>query len=569
MMSDNSQIGKDFLKCVIDIETTLDHKIIHMVGVYLVDTHQFLNFREPHAFNRWVKESPRLQIIGHNVIGFDIPTLERVWGVSVIHLVNDTLRDTLVMSRLLDPSIEGGHSLKAWGDRLAFKKDTDASSVPGFFDKYSPEMESYCRRDCELTARLYEYLSVRLEVAKFSNRSIELEHQVAHIISGQEQNGFQLDVGYASELVDIWTIESDILHEELVATFEPTTVVLKTKIKQVPFNPGSRDQIADRLIKRGWKPTKFTPTNKPVVDDVVLETVDIPEAKKIHQYMLLNKRIAQVQSWIDAADDVGKVHGKVITNGAITGRMTHHSPNMAQIPSVASPYGKECRECWIPDQSCDLVGIDAKALELCMLAHYMDDEDYTKAVVSGSKDDGTDIHSVNQRAAGLSTRDQAKTFIYAFLYGAGPEKIGSIIGGDAAAGRRLIQRFLEQTPALAKLKSRVSKALKESSTLRGLDGRRLIVRSEHSALNTLLQGAGAVVMKQALVLFDQELKRQGFRYKFVANVHDEWQLSVPIHYASLVGECGVSAIREAGKILGLRCPLDGAFAIGKNWAKTH
>jgi DNA polymerase I-like protein with 3'-5' exonuclease and polymerase domains len=228
-------------------------------------------------------------------------------------------------------------------------------------------------------------------------------------------------------------------------------------------------------------------------------------------------------SWIDAADPQGYVHGKVITNGAITSRMTHHSPNMAQVPNMGAIYGKECRSCWVAPEGYVMVGIDASALELCMLAHYMRDADYVQAVVHGSKESKTDIHSVNQRAANLETRDQAKTFIYAFLYGAGPAKIGSIVGGGASEGQALIDSFLHKTPALAKLRKKVTKYA-EKGWLPGLDGRRILVRSPHAALNTLLQGAGAIVMKEALALFYLSLNTYRLDYRFVANVHDEWQL---------------------------------------------
>ncbi|WP_395007077.1 DNA polymerase, partial [Cypionkella sp.] len=208
---------------------------------------------------------------------------------------------------------------------------------------------------------------------------------------------------------------------------------------------------------------------------------------------LLQKRIAQVDSWVEAVQEDGRVHGFVIPNGAITGRMTHRNPNMAQVPNSGAIYGPECRALWTVEKGNKLVGIDASGLELRMLAHYMNDYAYTNEVVSG------DIHTANQTAAGLQTRNQAKTFIYAFLYGAGPTKIGQIVGGSHQLGTELIEEFLENTPALRKLRQRIE-AKAETKLLEGLDGRQLTVRSKHSSLNTLLQGAGAIVMKEALVI---------------------------------------------------------------------
>jgi DNA polymerase I-like protein with 3'-5' exonuclease and polymerase domains len=236
---------------------------------------------------------------------------------------------------------------------------------------------------------------------------------------------------------------------------------------------------------------------------------------------------------------------------------------MAQVPSCGSPYGAECRDLWTVEKGYKLVGIDASGLELRMLAHYMKDDAYTNEVVSG------DIHTANQKAAGLETRSQAKTFIYAFLYGAGDAKIGKVVGAGAKEGQQLKARFLQNTPSLQTLRETVGKISKNLGTLPGLDGRRLQVRSDHAALNTLLQGAGAIVMKQALVLLNDNLRRAKIDYKFVANVHDEWQIEVEESRAEEAGQLGVLAIEEAGKVLKMRCPLTGEYKVGNSWKETH
>jgi DNA polymerase I-like protein with 3'-5' exonuclease and polymerase domains len=203
-----------------------------------------------------------------------------------------------------------------------------------------------------------------------------------------------------------------------------------------------------------------------------------------------------------------------------------------------------------------------------MLAHYMTDQDYVVTVTTGTQANGTDVHTVNQKAAGLETRAQAKTFIYALLYGAGPAKIGSIVGGGYKEGMYLIDSFMRNLPALAKLRSRVA-TVAEKGSVPGLDGRRIWVRSQHAALNSLLQGAGAIVMKQALVLFDEALKKNQLEYQFMGNIHDEWQISCPANIADQVGELGRKAIQDAGKHFNLLCPLDGEYRVGDNWAQTH
>jgi DNA polymerase I-like protein with 3'-5' exonuclease and polymerase domains len=241
---------------------------------------------------------------------------------------------------------------------------------------------------------------------------------------------------------------------------------------------------------------------------------------------------------------------------------------MAQVPNAGSVYGPECRQCWTVEDGNMLVGCDASGLELRMLAHYMQDKDYTHAVVSGSSKDGTDIHTKNQKAAGLQTRDQAKTFIYAFLYGAGPAKIGSIVGGTAKDGQKLIDSFLDATPALKALRNKVSKYAGKGY-VPGLDGRKIWVRSEHSALNSLLQGAGAIVMKQALVLFDEKIRRNRWPVKLVVNVHDELQWETSPEFVEITGKACVESIEEAGKVFNLRCPVTGEYKYGKTWRDTH
>jgi DNA polymerase I-like protein with 3'-5' exonuclease and polymerase domains len=267
-----------------------------------------------------------------------------------------------------------------------------------------------------------------------------------------------------------------------------------------------------------------------------------------------------VTSWLEEVEDDDRIHGYVNHNGAVTGRMTHRSPNTAQIVSSNSEYGKECRTCWTVPEGKKLVGIDASGLELRMLAHYLDDEEYTNEIING------DIHTHNQRIAGLESRSQGKTFIYALLYGAGDPKLGTVVGGGRDVGARLRKLFFDNLPAFKTLKDRVGRASKKGY-IKGLDGRKLIVRSQHAALNTLLQGAGAIVMKRALILFTEYTKH--LDANVVANVHDEWQVESATDVAEEVGKMGVKAIKDAGLSFNLACPLDGEYKVGDNWYETH
>jgi len=498
-------------------------------------------------------------LIGHNIIGFDLPVLKKLWNLNTESI---QVKDTLVMSRLLNPVIEKGHSLDAWGVRLGLKK----GDFSDFANGLSEDMVEYCIQDVKITVELYNRL--RTDLLEWGE-SVDLEHEVATIVKEQEENGFKLDVPKAMSLLSAWQLELSTIEDELQEIFKPIVTErfsektgrrLKDKVEV--FNPGSRKQIAERLVALGWKPTKFTEKGAIIVDEKVLQTVKRPEATSLLRFLLLQKRVAQVKSWIENVDEGGRVHGQVRTNGAITGRMTHSNPNMAQVPRVGTPYGEECRSVWTIEDGNVLLGADASGLELRMLAHYMNDPSYTKEILQG------DIHTKNMEAAGLTQRDQAKTFIYAFLYGAGPAKIGAIVGGGEKEGKKLIESFLSNTPALQKLRDKVTR-LAEKEWLPGLDGRRLIVRSQHAALNTLLQGAGAIVMKQALILLHRKIINGKINARFVANIHDEWQIETTTEDADTVGFLAVQSIRQAGIRLRLRCPLDGEFKVGLNWAATH
>ena len=535
-------------------------------------------------------------LIGHNIIGFDIPVISKLHGVDLSK--TKVIKDTLVMSRLFNPVRENGHSLKTWGYILNIPKD----EKPEDWDTYTPTMLTYCQRDVVLNEKTYQYLLEEGE--DFDEESIQLEHAVTSVLKEQEDTGFLFNEKEALLLVALLKERMFEVEQEVQKVFQPKMVDVKEvfpKLKKdgtlsksgltaeeyekiqknynvnhpefanfsfmrkklQEFNLGSRKQIGEYLTDFGWKPNRFTPTGQPVVDESSLAKVkDIPEARLIAEFLLLQKRIAQIDSWILAVDSDSRVHGFVIPNGTITGRMSHRAPNMAQVPSASSEYGKECRACWIVKDGYKLLGVDASGLELRMLAHYMDNKEYTKEVTEG------DIHTTNQKLAGLKSRDKAKTFIYALCYGAGDQKLSSILGGSTKDARRIREHFLDNLPAFKKLKNRVGKAAKRGY-LKGLDGRKIFIRNDYAALNSLLQGGGAIVMKRALAMLNTLIKLQTLDAKFVANIHDEWQIEVREDLADFVGQLAVGCIEKAGEYYNMRCPLTGEYKIGGNWSETH
>jgi DNA polymerase I-like protein with 3'-5' exonuclease and polymerase domains len=574
------------MKVAFDIETDgLNPSRIHCIAAHIIgqDVSEFWTPDRVKYFPAWLVEINAEVLVGHNIIGFDLPVLGKLLGFKWWGEVEDTL----VMSRLDNPSREGGHSLASWGTRLNFLKgEYDDWSM------YTEEMGEYCKQDVKVLVKLYKLMTGK----GMSKVALKMEHKIAQITHKQTQNGWKFDLRKATHLLAAIKEEMFIAEDEVRKVFKPLPVWiplnhpgLKCKNKDgtiskryqaqldkgayykdcewgydtyPEFNLGSRQQIARYLQHFGWTPKEFTELGTAIVSETILDAIEIPEGKLIAKYLMLQKRLGLVSAWIDAVDETGRIHGKVNTCGAVTGRMTHSSPNLAQVPASHSPYGEDCRELFTVDDGYCLVGMDASGLELRMLAHYMNDEDYTNEVING------DIHTANQRAANLESRDKAKTFIYAFLYGAGDSKIGSVVGGTAKDGKRLKQDFLKNTPALKKLRTRVT-ASADTGSLIGLDGRVLHVRSPHAALNTLLQSAGAIVMKRAVVLLDHFSQVYKIDYKLVGQIHDEVQVEVAEKQADFFGDLAVNCVRRAGKDFKLNCPLDGDYKIGTTWRETH
>jgi DNA polymerase I-like protein with 3'-5' exonuclease and polymerase domains len=565
-------------------------------------------------------------ICGHNIIGFDAPVLKRVWDVTI---PSSSLIDTLILSRLHNPDvdiafIEGQkvpppHSLQAWGIRLKCHKidftDYDAG--------WSMAMASYCEQDVLLLKKLYSHLISLLVRDKFSTQSTELEHRVAIICKQMEDNGFKLDMPKAMSLHAHLIGRMSDIECKMQEVFKPTYEELKTpqywtvfdgswkeykaetktellallrqdgckpslikeavagpmKVREHLFNAGSRQQIAERLSALGVKFNKHTEKGNVIVDETVLQGIDLPEAKLVAEYLMLQKRTAQISSWMEFVQDDGRVHGRVITNGAVTGRCTHSSPNMGQVPAVNpdTPYGAECREMWTVEQGNVQVGVDLSGIELRCLAHYMQDERWQEELLKG------DVHWMNCQAFGLvpkgtvkddsnpehkKFRNQTKTMTYAMLYGAGAAKIGSTAGVSPTKGKKLIDNFLDNTPALKKLKEKIAR-LSANGLLPALDGRKVWVRNAHAALNTLLQSAGAIVAKQWLVECDEALKLHGINAKLIAFVHDETQWEVAKEDAEKAMKIIEYSATQAGIVLKFRCPVAAEGKIGNNWRDCH
>lgn len=580
-----------------DIETNMTHDYVHLVMIegddgellaFSNDWHRISNHSQQVLYHDHkivaldlseMNEFDELQgdLCGHNAIGFDFPVLRKRLGLA-IPMVRQW--DTLKLSKMYDTNITGGHSLRAWGKRLGKTQKGDYTEHD---ELLTLGKILYCADDVRLLREIYDYLEKHMTAMGFSDRSIRLEMDTAYWTQLQIENGFNFDKQAAMDLYSKLTVRQYAIEDQLQDTFPPiiherwsekTGKRLKDSVET--FNPGSRAQIARRLATLGVKWKDKTEKGNVIVNEKTLKKWNhIPEAALCLEYLKVGKLSSMVNGWLKHYnEDTGCIHGKVDTHGAVTSRMTHASPNVAQVDK-----NPESRACWTAPPGGFLVGADASGLELRMLAHYLQDEEYTRILLE------SDIHWHNCVSAGLyddvpydadnpaheQARDQAKTFIYALIYGAGLRKLGSIVGGGQVRGNELKENFINEVPAYEVLCDKVERIAKQGH-LPALDGRRLRVRHAHAALNTLLQGGGAIVMKTALCLAMPRLQALDPAIKLVAQVHDEFQVAVPAHgagYANDVGRILVQSIRDAGPALDMRLPLDGKYDIGQTWAETH
>jgi len=539
----------------LDIETNLAHDTIWCCVTKRDGEHKV--WTNPEGLQEYIGND---KVVAHNLIGFDAPVLRDVWNINI---TLPQAVDTLVMSRLFNPTQDGGHSLKSWGKRLGIDKmDFD---VEDFDSGLTDEMLEYCIRDVDVLEATHKRLEKEMQDW---GDSIQLEHEVAMHINRQEKNGFKLNAKHTHSLLVQFKMRMVEIEITLQKVFPPiiterfsekTGKQLKDDVEV--FNVGSRQQIAKRLQSLGVKFNKTTEKGQTVINEKILAEINLPEAQMINEYLMLQKRVGLVEAWLESADDTDRVHGRVISNGAVTGRMTHSSPNMGQIPSVSSEYGKECRQCWTVEEGNVLVGTDLSGIELRCLAHYMQDDNYTKEILDG------DIHQTNADSAGVD-RPTAKTMIYALLYGCGINKLASILNTNVAQAQTTLDKFYKNTPKLKKLILKVQR-IASKGYVPGLDGRRIRIRSEHAALNSLLQSCGAIIAKKWCVEAHKMLRRANIPVKQVAFVHDEIQVEVPQKYGQQTADIMTKASERAGRKLGFRLPVESEAKIGRTWFDTH
>lgn len=538
--------------------------------------------------------------VGHNILKYDAPVLNRLVEVA---LTPNKCVDTLVLSTLYSPSINGGHSLEAWGERIGVAKHEFND-----WGQFSEEMVRYCEQDVKVTAELYRRLVRVLNRIGFSERSCYIQHNITVIVERQRRNGFYFDgpramnfyrelrgveANLQEQIRNAFPDERRLVRERnthtksgsLTALYERDRLAFECEVDEergiyrafenVPFNIGSPKQRVEKLTALGWVADETTPKGSPKLTEKSAEKFaeesGIPEVALITKWMSVNGRANMINTWLDSwNEETHCIHGKLFV--ADTLRFRHQSPNTANIPAVRLDkagevlrgedgyYTYEARDLWCARPGRVLVGTDAAGLELRMLAHYLNRPDFTEGVVNG------DPHQVNADIVGI-TRPQAKTLIYAVCYGAGPPKIAATLKVPVKEGARIRTLFLDRLG----LKDLIDECQNEQATGRVwlVDGSGVVCPSPHAALNYKLQGGGARVMAQGAIFLEQYIRRHGLDSLKVGDIHDEWQYDVAPEDAREHARLSVQAIRDAGEELNLNVPLDGEAKQGLTWAETH
>lgn len=591
---------------IIDIEA--DNLLMAATQIWIVcaldaETGAKFEIRDAKTLQKLVDTYDRL--VGHNALSYDFPVLNKLWGIKYDH---DKIRDTLIISRLIRPDLAGGHSLKAWGQRLGFPKGDHSD-----FSKLSQEMIEYCHKDVQITHKLYKELNRQLfDLSGVRPKDcLRLEHDFANAMSHQVRSGFRLDKMGAEELykglleeykplqediLRLMPLVKDVTHykgiekQGNIISQTPTSYTYiqdktrKVVTKDFKFdepNAGSRKQLIDWFKSKGWRPKEFTEKGSPEINERILLEINSDESKKVARMFRLQKQMGMIKdgdgSWLNFYNEAtGRVHGDINTNAANTGRATHSRPNIAQVDKK----DLRMRALWVAPEGRTLVGTDVAGLELRTLGHYL--HPYDKGAFSFECVSG-DIHSYNQKLMGLNERNSAKTAIFALVYGAGAEKLGAIYAADQkiyGADQRKLQQYgsmlrravEDNFVGYKNLVNDLKDAFKQRGYLIGLDGRPLHPRSDYSALNLLIQSGGAIICKQWTVnIFN--IANSSFQYgkdwELHGNIHDEVILSCIPEIADEFLNITREAIKMTQHQLKVKTDLSVDSRIGNNWKEVH
>jgi len=553
-------------------------------------------------------------LIGHNIIGYDIPAIKIITGLD---LIDKKCFDTFIMSQTLRFRRKHKHGLKGWGESLGNNKlDYDD------WTKYTKEMLTYCIQDVELNTEVYrklmkEFLSLR-SVNPLISKGLMVEHEIGKFNTIVREQGWNFDVNKAeTNLKHLKSIAKSIQDEiepqlglttiyidkdpktakfKKDGTYTAVTCRLLTdyfgyevkpqdthlmppgrefqRTKEVQVKMGQIDHVKEWLKTQGWKPDdytrkmiggrwvnvspKFTETSLSKLGDL---------GAKIGKYYTLRNRISVLENWLEQQVD-GRIHGNMWTIGTPSFRCRHEV--IVNLPGVHAPYGRELRELFTADEGWKIVGADSSGNQLRGLCHYVNNPEFTKEVIYG------DQHQRNADALGCS-RSTAKTFLYAYLFGAGNAKLGETLTGkkNPSRGQKARDDFASAIKGLKEIKDKIESEWRRKNSTQGqgwihaLDGRPVFINSEHQCLNYLLQSAEGITCKAATVYQMQKIKEEGLRAKPRIFYHDETAWTVHPDDADRVGEILKESFAEGPKWFGVECMDGGDYIVGDSYADVH
>lgn len=573
-------------------------------------------------------------LIPHFGYGYDFPLLKKLYNYEYKGLK----LDTVVMSRLQDPKRfvpphcpvkNKPHSVETWGYRVSRGKPEHND-----WSQFSPEMLHRCEEDVEIQRLTYHYL-IKEQGKHDWQPALKLTHRLFEILQKQEEYGWLVDQEWmhkSVKMLEHWMRRIDsVLNDRLPMVIEIDEDKVKGEYKYVKepfkingeynanitkwmvergFTPSSRTiggpfsrisfrrlsldkptEIKGYLLNEGWEPLEWNTddagerTSPKLNKDDPFEGIEGGVGRLVARYIQCKSRKAIIEGWLNVIRPDGRIPS-VVNNLAETGRATHR--NIVNVPNGEAFFGKWMRKIYIAKEGWVLVGTDSAGCQIRMLAARMKDQGYTETVLNGDKDKGTDIHSVNMRAAGLDSRGKAKTFFYGFLFGAGDAKTGKIVKGTAVDGKRLKEQFLAGLPALAALLEELTKEWRSNAKTRpskwgkgveyydgwvkGLDGRPIFIRSEHAVLVYVLQSDEAILMATAYCWLYKQLiakYKWGEDFGIVAWYHDEYTVECRPEIAKDIARIAEECISRAGRFLKIGCRHDGEAAIGDNWYAIH
>ena len=562
------------------------------------------------------KREEGCKFVGHNIIGYDAPTLNRIIGtrLSITDLV-----DTMVLSMVYSPSFSGGHSLGNWGTKLSMAKGEHTD-----FSRYSEEMLTYCIQDTMICREIFVRIVRRMRTVGFTEMGLEIEHRSWALIKKQQDNGFYFNEEEANILYAILRAKEDEIKEkiyhywpprcEIVASFKrpfkkdgTPTANYQRHLQQyldvrlagdeyhcydlVYFNIGSPSQRVEKLLALGWEPLEFTkpskthPNGQPRATikgslspslQAFVEKSGKAEVSLIAEWIEINARANMVNTWLEAYNpDTHCIHGNLWL--ANTLRYRHSNPNTANIPAVRKgpdgnpllgadgKYTFEARNLWGVRGNGDriLVGVDAKGIQLRVLAHYLDNKDFTESVLSG------DPHEANKEKFKFESRSLTKTITYSILMGAGDNRISNearISLKEASANKK---KFFESIPQIPALIKRLKRELQDKGRIFLCDGTPVLVSSDHMVLPYLLQGDESRIMKAAMLNISAACRKRGIDALQVGMIHDELQYDVAEKDADAFEGICLDAFKQAGRTFNYRIEIEGDVKRGKTWSETH